>query len=199
MKIGQLVKSHIKKILHYCDTVDHDELPRLTDTKYSKKTFDIDFPFCTEISQIPSDKSKRYWTTSYLVRGKTVRVSSQWFDKSTNKFSQYVIKLGIISKEDLLAQIELDAFSDNPVNINTRRSSMNSRFKGHAIGNAQNLIVRNILSNLGQESFTQKDWLETKEYFSGQCAYCGTEGDLVIEHAIPINRKSWGSRPRSCG
>ncbi len=68
----------------------------------------------------------------------------------------------------------------------------NSRFRGNAIGNAQNLVIRNILSNLGQESFTEDDWKETKLYFSNSCAYCGTETELQIEHAIPINKTSLG-------
>lgn len=68
----------------------------------------------------------------------------------------------------------------------------NSRYRGNAIGNAQNLFVRNILSRLGNESFSEKDWEATKDYFSRKCAYCGEETDLVIEHAIPINKEKLG-------
>jgi len=45
---------------------------------------------------------------------------------------------------------------------------------------------------LGAESFNEADWEATKEYFSQKCAYCGAEGELLIEHAIPINRESLG-------
>lgn len=58
MKISQLVQLHIKKIFHYCDTVNHNELLNLMDDKYSKKTFDINFPFCRELSAISQDQSK---------------------------------------------------------------------------------------------------------------------------------------------
>src|SRR6185436_14076596 len=66
------------------------------------------------------------------------------------------------------------------------------RYRGNAIGNAQNLFVRNILSNIGQESFNESDWQETKAYFLNKCAYCGAETDLVIDHAIPINKTKFG-------
>jgi len=52
--------------------------------------------------------------------------------------------------------------------------------------------VRNILSNIGRESFSENDWQETKAYFSNKCAYCGAETELVIDHAVPINKAKLG-------
>ena len=189
MKIGRLVKHHIRKIFRYCEVTDHDELNRLTDKKYSKKHFNINHPFCAEASLIPSEESKRYWTDRYLVQGKTVRVSSQWVDPSKSMFIQYLINNHISTVEKILSLDEAV-----PVDkIEACRSSReNSRYRGNAIGNAQNLLVRNILSSLGHESFNDQDWIETKNYFSNQCAYCGAEGDLVIDHVIPINKVSLG-------
>ncbi|GHV10325.1 hypothetical protein FACS1894162_3810 [Bacteroidia bacterium] len=68
----------------------------------------------------------------------------------------------------------------------------NSRYRGNAIGNAQNLLIRNILSNLGKESFKKTDWEETKKYFSNRCAYCGKKAKLIMEHAVPINKDKLG-------
>ncbi|WP_232472839.1 HNH endonuclease [Vibrio anguillarum] len=48
--------------------------------------------------------------------------------------------------------------------------------------------MRNILSNLGTEQFSEEDWQATKAYFNHQCSYCGESKELVIEHAIPINK-----------
>ncbi len=186
MKIGRLVKAHIKKIFQFCETEDHSELSRLMDKGYSKSTFDINFPFCTEVTLIPYDESKRYWTDRFLVQGKTVRVTSQWFDKSKKYFIAYLLEKNIASKESLESAENIEPISSS------RPRRTNSRYRGNAIGNAQNLMIRNILSNLGDESFTDKDWEETKQYFDNQCAYCGNEGDLIIEHAIPINKKSLG-------
>ncbi len=189
MKIGQLVKLHIKKIFKHCEVTDHSELTRLTDNKYSKKHFDINYPFCAVAASISPEDSKRYWTDRYVVQGKTVRVSSQWFDTSRTQFIQYLVSKKISTSEVIssLHEPDLDNNEKSP-----RPSRKNSRYRGNAIGNAQNLLVRNILSNLGEESFNDQDWKETKEYFSNQCAYCGAESDLVIEHVIPINRVALG-------
>jgi 5-methylcytosine-specific restriction endonuclease McrA len=186
MKIGKLVKTHIKKVFQFCETEDHCELTRLMDKGYSKKTFDVNFPFCTEVTLILPEESKRYWTDRFLVQGKTVRVTSQWFDKSKEYFIAYLLEKNIAT-QDSLKNIDRMEIPSSP-----RARKTNSRYRGNAIGNAQNLLVRNILSNLGNESFTDRDWEETKQYFSNQCAYCGNAGDLVIEHAIPINKKSLG-------
>ncbi len=195
MKIGRLVKRHIKRIFHYCDTSDHDELDRLMDKKYSKKIFDINYPFCTEVSLIPDEESKRYWSDRYLVRGKTVRASSQWIGTSKPHFIRYLINKKITTGDELSMLDEVaspDEVAAVPVNERQKSTRENSRYRGNAIGNCQNLLVRNILSNLGQESFNDNNWKETKEYFSNQCAYCDLSGDLVMDHVIPINRESLG-------
>jgi 5-methylcytosine-specific restriction endonuclease McrA len=68
----------------------------------------------------------------------------------------------------------------------------NSRYRGNAIGNAQNLLIRNILSNLGSEAFNEDDWKKTIAYFNNKCAYCGSDDKLVMDHAIPINKEKLG-------
>jgi 5-methylcytosine-specific restriction endonuclease McrA len=194
MKIGELVKAHLKGIFHYCETVDHAELGRLMERTFSKTTFNINFPVCAEVDAIPPELSKRYWSMIYLVRGKSVRVSSQWFEGSRSAFIQYLRSRQISLREDLgaaEAASAIVAFTDTR-RVTSRSSASNSRHRGSAIGNAQNLMIRNILSSLGSESFTDKDWLATKEYFAHQCAYCGVGDELLIEHAVPINRRSLG-------
>ena len=69
---------------------------------------------------------------------------------------------------------------------------LNCRYKGHPIGNSQNAFIRTILSNLGDESFSRKDWESTNKYFSHECAYCKKEGALQIDHVIPINKAKLG-------
>ena len=67
-----------------------------------------------------------------------------------------------------------------------------------AIGDAQNTVVRLLLSNIG-EPFSKDDWTKAKNFFGG-CAYCGkTEeevGKLEQDHAIPINYTSLGEHKR---
>ena len=189
MKIGQLVKHHVKKIFQYCDVEDHDELARLSDKMYSKNTFDINYSFCTETHLIPKDESNRYWTDLYVVRGKSVRVSSQWVVTHASHFSEYIVSKGISDRETIESLAEADNVTDRNSRTSTR---VNSRYRGNAIGNAQNLLVRNILSNLGEESFNQEDWEKTKKHFDNKCVYCSSDAELVIEHAVPINKVSLG-------
>lgn len=84
--------------------------------------------------------------------------------------------------------------NQNKVHIKSTNNLLkNARYRGNAIGNSQNLFIRNILSNLGNESFSESDWNETKNYFDNKCAYCGMENEnLVMEHAIPINKLDLG-------
>ena len=192
MRIGELVKYHIPKIFHHCDTVDHEELSRLTSLDYSNHTFGINFPFCIELDQIPPDQSNRYWRHTFTVCQKNVRVTSQWYATNNQKFCDYLLRLGITTMEELSVLSDIPRVPTEPNCNRNLQAARNSRYRGNAIGNAQNLLVRNILSNLGHESFSENDWNSTKDHFSNQCAYCGADGDLVIEHVIPINRTSLG-------
>lgn len=190
MKIGKLVKSQLGRIFAYCETAAHGELESLLDPAYSKRVFGLSFPFCMEAASIDAVLSKRYWTETYLVRGKRIRVSSQWFESQRPAFLVYLEARGIPAADDVAGPTPPVVKSGNDGAASPKRA--NSRYRGNHIGNAQNLFVRNILSNLGVEAFSEADWIETKAYFGDRCAYCGAEGDLVIEHAIPINKESLG-------
>lgn len=190
MLVGELVKHYIGPIFEYCDTVAHDEIDRLMDARFSKKTFGLNFSFCKLASEIDDSEHKRYWTRVYVVRGKAVRVTSQWFDKNRAPFAAYLVACGIATEDEIRRFEESPADREKAIAVISSR--VNARYRGNAIGNAQNLVVRNILSNLGSESFSEKDWRVTQEYFGHRCAYCGAEEKLVIEHAIPINRQALG-------
>lgn len=190
MQIGKLVKAHITQVFAYCETVDHEELARLLDPAHSKDTFGTNSPFCIELDTMEPALHRRYWTQVYMVRGRQVRVTSQWFEPSTPLFIEYLVSRGITTKA-ALAQLDETLTAVPPVvprkkksaSTRTRSDRANARYKSHAIGNAQNAFVRNVLGNLGHESFSQKDWEATKDYFSHQCAYCGADAEkLVIEY-----------------
>jgi 5-methylcytosine-specific restriction endonuclease McrA len=192
MKIGKLVKHHIKQIFFYCDTVDHEEIYSLLDSRYSKRTFGLNFPFCIELENIEQSQPKRYWTEIYLIRSKRVRVTSQWFETSGPAFIKYLESKGIAP------ELDASTYERNEGQVHTKQplqspsSRSNSRYRGTSIGNAQNLFIRTILSSIGLETFNEADWNATKDYFSHTCAYCGAETELLIEHAIPINKEKLG-------
>lgn len=194
MKIGRLVQHYIPEIFAYCEKVDHDEFQRLCDRTYAKRTLDINFPFCKPIDEISTLESRRYWSQTHVVRGVSVRVTSQWVEPPTSKsrprLIQYLQRLGI----DLIDAARHDSGAvsavEPPVDRNQRLPR--GRFKGNAIGNAQNLLVRNILSNLGSEAFSESDWHRVIESFEKRCAYCGEEGELLMDHVVPINKQALG-------
>lgn len=188
MKIGEFVKRHIKQIFAHCDTEDHHEIELLLNPDYSKKIFGIHYPFCMEIKNIglkntKKSKSTKYWTEVSTVRGKQVRVSSQWYETSVPKFTDYLNLKGI-AIEGEIQPIKQPRQSPS--------SRANSRFRGNPIGNAQNLVIRNILSSIGLETFSEEEWKSAKDYFSHKCAYCGSETELLMGHAIPINKEKLG-------
>ncbi|EIU6778014.1 HNH endonuclease [Vibrio parahaemolyticus] len=192
MKIGKLVQALLPKILEYCEQRNHTEFERLCDADYSKRNFNLNFPFLIPISSLPSDLSKRYWTKVYLVRGQTVRACSQWFEKDAVYFVKYLKRIGINYEQSQLESELLESRTTLSHKLLAPTARANSRYRGNAIGNAQNLLVRNILSNLGTEQFSEEDWQETKAYFMHECVYCGEAKNLEIDHAIPINRKYLG-------
>ncbi|HBC3552877.1 TPA: HNH endonuclease [Vibrio parahaemolyticus] len=188
MKIGKLVQALLPKVLEHCEQKSHNEFERLCDADYFKRNFNLNFPFLVPISSLPSDLSKRYWTKAYLVRGQTVRACSQWFEKDAVYFAKYLKRIGIDYDQAQLESELLESRTTLSRGPSVPTARTNSRYRGNAIGNAQNLLVRNILSNLGTEQFSEEDWQATKGYFNHQCAYCGESKELVIEHAIPINK-----------
>jgi 5-methylcytosine-specific restriction endonuclease McrA len=117
-------------------------------------------------------------------------VTSQWYETSRPLFITYLKSKGIAPELDL-SEYEKD-YANKEQHAQSPSSRANSRYRGNPIGNAQNLFVRNILSSIGLESFNEGDWNSTKDYFSHRCAYCGNETELLIEHAIPINKEKLG-------
>ena len=200
MKIGELVKAHILEIICYCETTDPQELLRLQDPIYSKRELGINFPFFKKRELILEEESKRFWSPVHTILGQHYRISSQWYITSIQPFIEYLKRLGIPLNMDYENQPFVLA-EKSEAGIKKYRSTrsksdtstkITARYRGNAIGNAQNFTIRNILSNLGDESFTQEDWQETKAFFNHSCAYCGTSGELLMEHAIPINRDALG-------
>lgn len=178
MKIGKYVQQYIKQIFDKCDDV---ELNSLLDLEYSRDTFKIGFHFCIEVDLQEQHPSKRYWAEKYKARGKLVRVCSQWLERHRPYFEEYLESKGIVHDSKPSSKELPSAFVLS-----------NSRYKEYAIGNAQNLFIRNILGKIGNESFTKNDWEFTKDFFGLQCAYCGAETDLVMDHVIPINKDQMG-------
>ena len=192
MKIGQVVKRHIHKIFDYCNAQDATEFARLQDPQYSKKTFDINYPFCSAVAKISKADLIRYWQDEYKVHGVRVRVTSQWFNPPTSKslpFLRHYLKGRGIPIAEIADQ---DLAHDDDMPAEKALRAARGRYKGNAIGNAQNLLVRNLLSRLGDEQFSASHWEAVIAEFGNRCAYCGAAEDLVMDHVVPINKQALG-------
>lgn len=99
-KIGQLVKNYISKIFDHCNSIDNSEFDRLMDGEYSKKVFNIKFPFCKRVSQINSNEDVRFWKNEYDVKGMNIRVCSQWYKESKPLFLAYLYSKNIITESE---------------------------------------------------------------------------------------------------
>lgn len=187
MKIGQFVKRNVRAIFQYCETSDPSEFARLQDPQYSKETFDINYPFCKPVSKIAPQEHVRFYNATHEVHGVPVRVTSQWFNPPTSKslplFRKYLAKRQIAH--------DVNPQSDSPP-VEAKERAARGRYRGSAIGIAQNAFIRHLLSRIGDEQFNAEQWEAVLSDFDQRCAYCGAEGDLVMEHVIPINRTSLG-------
>jgi 5-methylcytosine-specific restriction endonuclease McrA len=187
MKIGKLVQHYAPAIFAYCETKDADEFTRLQDPHYSKENLDINYPFCKPVAHIGAEDHVRYYKQVYTVFDVPVRVTSQWFNPTTSRslplLQKYVQSLGIHFDAD--ADVEVAEVV--PVERKPR-----GRYKSPALGNGQNAVIRYILGQLGEEQFNAADWERVKADFDHACAYCGSEGELQMDHAIPINRTALG-------
>ena len=95
MKIGKLVQTYSTIIIDYLVNNDADELDRLMNKKYSKDTFDINYPFLKEVD-IDSPKIPRYWKNIYRVNNRCFMITSEWYQKSFPKFNLYLMGLKLI-------------------------------------------------------------------------------------------------------
>lgn len=202
MAIGAFVKSVIPSIIQYCENVDPEEFNRLCDADYSKENFGLSsWRFFIRVGDLDDDNletdSGRYWKNTFIVCGQSVRACSQWYEKMRGRFLNYLHEKNITvnDAEAVLATdgVEQEVVQERETDDSVANTTVtNRRYRGNHIGNAQNLAIRNILSNLGSESFSAQDWNETCQFFENRCAYCGAETNLEMDHAIPINKDSLG-------
>lgn len=144
------------------------------------------------LSDIASDYSQTGRFATYGYEGNaTIRNAIATYVRFYEHYSKNGITTPIPQQNVTNSIIRRNNTSGNHSNSYTN-STKNSRYKGNAIGNSQNLFIRNILSSLGTESFTESDWSDTKIFFGNKCAYCGEEKNLIMEHAIPINKQNLG-------
>lgn len=192
-KPGAFVQSHLPQILNYIAAVEGgDEFLRLQMLEYSKEQFRIGYPFFKTVERIKSDgDTTRFWKPEYVIQGQRVRVCSQWRNGHRPFFLEYLVERQLLV-DDVSPELREQwlALAEQAGTIS--KSPGGARYKTYPIGVAQNALVRYLLSNLGQESFTEQDWKAVKASFGDVCAYCGRPGILQMDHAIPLSRLQLG-------
>ncbi len=86
-KISDLVKRNMDFVINYCNKTD--ELSNLLLKEYSKRKFDINYPFFKRISK-DAPKQDRYWKKKYMIQGGYYVATSEWFKDSIPLFKAYL-------------------------------------------------------------------------------------------------------------
>lgn len=198
-KVGKVVQSNIPQLLQHCAQNDPDELVKLEDGDYCKKTFKLSYPFLrspADAKRIQEETGKsRYWASVHPVLDREVRVTSEWFESSLAPFLVYLVGRGLtpvgVSAQAVEAKID-ELITAKAAKTAAKSATGGARYKLHAIGRAQNSVVRWALGSIGHEAFTQKDWLTAKGHFGHRCVYCDSPRQLVMDHAVPLSIENLG-------
>lgn len=191
-KPGVFVQSHLPQILDYIVNVDPEEFLRLQMKDYSTEQFRLSYPFFKSVERINADgDTKKFWAPPYVVQGQLVRVCSQWTKRQSPFFLNYLVTHQL-SVQGIRAELREEWLALVEQAGSIAKSPGGARYRGTPIGVAQNALVRYLLSNLGQESFSKEDWKAVKAAFADACAYCGRLGTVEMDHAIPLSRLQLG-------
>jgi hypothetical protein len=95
MRIGELVRVYIPKIMKLIESNHDGILVNLQDIEYSKRVFGIQYPFLLET--LPEQaREPRYWGKLYQVNLSYFRITSEWHeDRSRGKFLKFIKEQGI--------------------------------------------------------------------------------------------------------
>jgi hypothetical protein len=99
MKIGQLVRSEFERLARH-DLITNEMAEHLLDSKYSKETFDVNYPI---LKKIRSDQTlidqrmingyPRYWSKVFKINGVKYFICNDWYERSRTKFLNWLGKL----------------------------------------------------------------------------------------------------------
>lgn len=99
IKIGALVRKEFDRLIKN-NLLSDDMIKLLLEQKYSKLTFDVNYPILRKINgdhstfdQRMINGYSRYWSTIYKINGKRYFICNDWYDKSRTKFINWVDRL----------------------------------------------------------------------------------------------------------
>jgi hypothetical protein len=98
-KIGVIAQTDLKKLLE-SGRVPLSVIENLKDKRYSKNTFDLNFPLLREVTdmgkidelKMDHTERSRYYAKPISVLGKKYLLCSQWYDSSKTRLVQWIGK-----------------------------------------------------------------------------------------------------------
>jgi hypothetical protein len=99
LKIGELVRIEFDRLIR--NNLLSDELiNHLLDERYSKLTFDVNYPILKKINadQSPFEQRmvngySRYWSRIYKIKGERYLICNDWYDRNRTKFINWADRL----------------------------------------------------------------------------------------------------------
>ncbi|WP_419887585.1 hypothetical protein ACN6MT_19345 [Neobacillus niacini] len=99
LKIGALVRNEFDRLIRN-NLLSGEMIQHLLDEKYSKLTFDVNYPILRKINtdQTTFDQRmingySRYWSTIYKINGQRYFICNDWYEKNRTKFINWVDRL----------------------------------------------------------------------------------------------------------
>jgi hypothetical protein len=89
IKIGKYVRETFNEVV---DKIDRTELENLQRQDYSKKTFDLQFPFLRKVLKSDTQKPHRYWKEPISIHGERFFLCSEWYETPANNDRPYYEK-----------------------------------------------------------------------------------------------------------
>jgi len=91
MKIGTIVRYVLRSMLENGE-VSKEEVELMQTKRYSKETFDLQYPLLIKEEDITDELWARYYSTPVEIRSKQYYICSQWFEVPSNNDRLYLMK-----------------------------------------------------------------------------------------------------------
>jgi hypothetical protein len=92
--IGQYVQNKLGHLIE-ADRITNSEVSNLLDPTYSKKVFNLQFPFLRNIQDGKNDNKghARYYADSWMIKGKEYYLCNHWYKEQRTQFDTWMIGL----------------------------------------------------------------------------------------------------------
>ncbi|MCM3768759.1 hypothetical protein [Neobacillus niacini] len=101
LKVGVLVNTTFKKLVA-SQSLSNEMIVLLQEERYSKNTFDINYPFLKKVDRRASLSEQRkvngydrYWKDDIIINGERYFVCSQWYERNKPKFIKWHNHIGV--------------------------------------------------------------------------------------------------------